>query len=411
MSAPPSFILPAWSFEANAFVWASSALQLLAVDGSGTRPSGTRTLHCGSASISANTIVPCLGTVTKYSAEHTSAYACMHGSSWVSPVPGIAIDGGIVHRPYFASASYPDTPPASFSAPASSVTVPIGNLGLSIFPFTREPMQYAGMRLKAVLRPAPRNWGSDANDHYAPFRQWLVDNWTNYKAAVGLLPDDDLKYDAIPLSVIHIIDDVPTFGEIFVLSNNFDQLGRRPEYHPPMPLLLLPRDVLASFIDAVPGYTMLYLHAMLKHDSLQDRCAAYVQAFSKVLQKERLADVEAFTTFVGAMTDVLRQWASNPEQAPKPLPALPSATIVTKSALPAAVRPAASSVPVPTFQPMSPFMGLPFPMPDTPFGFTPCFLPPRESTVTTTDARPTKRQAFMDVATPGRDVAASTPFF
>ena len=422
--AAPTFILPAWHVEMTAFVWPVEFLQLLVVDGSGTRPSGTRTLHCGSTPISANTIVPCLGAVTKYEPEHTSVYACMYGASWVSPVLGTAIDGGIAYRPYLAGTSAPDTPPPSFSSPSSSLTVPIGNRGLSIFPYTREPIQYACMRLKAVLRPAPRNWFLDTNEQYAAFRQWLHENWCHYKSAVGLPPHEVLKCDAFPLSVIHIIDDVPAFGEIFVLSNYFDQLGRRPEYHPPMPLLLLPRDVLVAFIDAVPGYTMLYLHAMLKHESLADRSAAYLQAFSRVLQKERLSDVEAYTTFVSAMTDVLRQWASDPEQVPKALPSLPSATIVTTSTATAAGTTARTAVvalqgtsaSVPVFPSMSPFLGMPFPMSDTPFpfsspGFTPCLLPPRDCEGVTTDSRPKKRQAFMELATPADTAVASTPCF
>ena len=346
-----NFILPAWSAAANAFVWPAT-VQLCVVDASGTRPAGTRTLHCSSEGcedgvcLRANTIIPCLGVARAFDPANAATFAGMFPAC-VSPRSGVAIDGGIMHRPYAlntTTAVHSEPVPFASSSAGGCATVPIACDGLSLFPYVREPPQTGSMRMNAVLRPAPRDWLKGCNADYEPLRAWLTENWALVRPAVGLDATVAISYDVFPLSVIHIIDDVPQLREILALVNHFDFLGRRSEYHPPAPLLLLPHDVLVKFVDAVPGFTMKAMKRLFECN--RDQARLYSEAFSRVIQKDQAYLIEAYAAFVSDLTATLKAWGRDMEMEPPALPPLPHSIVVTKTN--AGVSNAMRSTPPPT---------------------------------------------------------------
>jgi hypothetical protein len=408
------FLLPLWSEEERAFVWPDELVSFRKVDASGTRPGGTSTLHCGSGSIAANTVLPCFGRMVSYDVECASMYARMY-PAWLSPKSGVAIDGGLLNRPHRVKHAN--------ATDASDIL--IGCNGLSVFPYVREPRQTAALTTNAMVVSAPRSWCKD--EKYAPLQDWLKANWSNVKAALALSDDAELSYASFPLSFIHIIDTVPCFREIVAvylddcLGGHGGQSPRLAEYHPPMPLLLLPHDVLVAFLNAVPGYTMQYLHALLTTPALTDQVPAFKAAFTTPIQKDRTYDIDKYAEFIRTVTASLHAFSADPTHPPLRLPALTSNAVVlsTPSSIlkrqsprtPLQTQPGSAFVSLPLIETPLSFGGeTPFPL-----SFTPMPAPAPSAKRQRSNDVPLfltgSNDGFVDVATPVFGAVAATPCF
>ena len=407
------FLLPTWSEAVKAFIWSDDLVSFRKVDASGTRPSGTSTLHCGTGSIAANTLLPCFGKTVFYDTDCASAVARMY-PAWLSPKPGVAIDGGMLNRPHRVKHAN--------ATDASDIL--IGCNGLSVFPYVREPRQTAALTTNAMIVSAPRSWC--ITEKYALLQVWLQANWKNVKAALSLSDDVELTYASFPLSFIHIIDTVPCFREIVAvylddcLGGHGGQSPRLAEYHPPMPLSLLPHDVLVAFLNAVPGYTMQYLHALLQTPALTDQVSAFKAAFTTPIQKDRTYDIDKYAEFIRTVTASLHAFSADPTHPPLRLPALTSNAVVLST--PSSILKRQLQTPLQT-QPGSAFVSLPLietPLSfdgETPFPllFTPAPAPAPSAKRQRSNDVPLfltgSNDGFVDVATPVFGAVAATPCF